>query len=130
MQENLPKTLPSFFWNFARPYRLFLLGLCFVACYWGIVNSLLPYVLKLIIDCVVESEADKTFIFDTVKYLVVLYIILWTGMASVMRLRDWISLRLFPALRKDIINAMFAYLNRHSYSYFQNNFAGSLSNKI
>lgn len=130
MQESSPKTLPSFFWNFARPYKLFLFGMCFVACYWGVVNSILPYVLKLIIDCVVEFEADKTFIFDAVKYLVAIYIILWIGMASVMRLRDWISLSLFPALRKDITNAMFAYLNRHSYSYFQNNFAGSLSNKI
>lgn len=130
MQESLPKTLPSFFWYFARPYKLFLFGMYFVACYWGIVNSILPYVLKLIIDCVIEFEADKPFIFDAVKYLVVLYIALWIGMASVMRLRDWISLHLFPALRKDITNAMFAYLNRHSYSYFQNNFAGSLSNKI
>ena len=130
MQESLPKTLQSFFWNFARPYKLFLFGICFVACYWGVVNSILPYVLKLIIDCVVEFEADKTFIFDAVKYLVVLYIALWIGMASVMRLRDWIHLRFFPALRKDITNAMFTYLNKHSYRYFQNNFAGSLSNKI
>ncbi|MBN9543585.1 MAG: ABC transporter ATP-binding protein, partial [Alphaproteobacteria bacterium] len=33
-------------------------------------------------------------------------------------------------IRRDIINSMFSYLNQHSMRYLQNNFAGSLSNKI
>lgn len=130
MQEKLPKTLLSFFWHFVKPYKIFLVGFLFVACYWAIANSMLPYVLKHIIDRAFELDSNREQIFDAVKYLALLYIALWTGMACVMRLLDWIKLRLFPAIREDIINAMFKYLNRHSYSYFQNNFAGSLSNKI
>ncbi len=39
-------------------------------------------------------------------------------------------LRAIPAIRQDIIVALFAYLKRHSHQYFQNHFAGSLLNKI
>ena len=127
---TLPKTLPAFFWHFVKPYKLFLCGFLFIASYWAVANSILPYVLKLIIDRTFEFDTDRALIFDAVKYLVILYITLWTGMACVMRLLDWVKLRLFPSIREDIINAMFKYLNKHSYSYFQNNFAGSLSNKI
>ena len=47
-----------------------------------------------------------------------------------MRLLDWVKLKLFPSLRQDVMSKMFAYLNQHSHDYFQNNFAGSLINKI
>ncbi len=47
-----------------------------------------------------------------------------------MRVLDWVRLKLFPSVRYDLVTAMFSYLNRHSHHYFQNHFAGSLSNKI
>src|SRR5262249_47450915 len=57
-------------------------------------------------------------------------ILLWIGICLNMRLLDWAKLRLFPSLRQDAMSGMFAYLNQHSHLYFQNNFAGSLINKI
>lgn len=130
MQERLPKTLLSFFWHFVKPYKLFLAGFLFIACYWAVANSMLPYVLKHIIDRAFELDSNREQIFDAVKYLALLYIALWTGMACVMRLLDWIKLQFFPAVREDITNKMYRYLSNHSHHYFQNNFAGSLSNKI
>ncbi|MBL0318615.1 MAG: ABC transporter ATP-binding protein [Alphaproteobacteria bacterium] len=46
------------------------------------------------------------------------------------RFYDYIVLKLLPNLRRDIQQQMLMYLEGHSYTYFQNNFAGSLSNKV
>lgn len=124
--EPLPKRLLPFFWHFIKPHKGFMGGLFLTGLLWGIHNSLSPYLLKLIIDAI----ASQTALTSAIWLPAVGYIAGWCIMALNFRGRDWIILRLFPAIRRDIINAMFAYLNRHSHSFLQNNFAGSLSNKI
>ena len=131
MIMNKPSnSLKKFLFDVIVPYKWFVMAMCFIALYWGINNSLAPYVLKLIIDKVVAFEGDKSAVLNAVKPYVVLYIVLWIGIAIDMRFLDWVRLKLFPALRYDIMTKMFAYLGGHSHRYFQNNFAGSLSNKI
>lgn len=102
----------------------------FIALYWAINNALAPYILKIIIDTVVAHEGSRPEVWDAVRPYVLFYIALWIGIAFDMRLLDWVKLRLFPSIRQDLMNKMFDYLTGHSYRYFQNNFAGSLSNKI
>lgn len=123
-------TLQQFFLKLIKPYQWYVIGLLFTATYWGVNNALAPYVLKLIIDKVSAFEGDKVDIFNAIQPLVILYLVLWVVIAIDMRLVDWIRLKLFPRLRYDIGDTMFSYLNQHSHRYFQNNFAGSLSNKI
>ena len=123
-------TLSKFFLNIIRPYKWYVVALFFTAFYWGINNALSPYVLKIIIDKVAAFEGDKSAIFNAVKPEIILYCVLWILIAVDMRSLDWIRLKLFPRVRYDIINTMYSYLNQHSHRYFQNNFAGSLSNKI
>lgn len=129
-KHPLPRTLLPFFWHFIKPYKWFLLGFILTGCYWSAANCMLPYVLKHIIDRVFELSDNRERVLDAVKYPALLYICLWTGMAIVMRLLDWIKLRFFPAIREDMTNSMYQYLSQHSHHYFQNNFAGTLSNKI
>lgn len=102
----------------------------FIALYWAINNALAPYILKIIIDTVVAHEGSRPEVWDAVRPYVLFYIALWIGIAFDMRLLDWVKLRLFPSIRQDLMNKMFDYLTGRSYRYFQNNFAGSLSNKI
>lgn len=102
----------------------------FTGLYWGINNSLSPYVLKLIIDKAVAFESDKLAVFHAVMPYCIIYLLLWIFIALDLRLVDWIRLKLFPSLRQDLVTNMFSYLNQHSHRYFQNNFAGSLANKI
>lgn len=123
-------SLNKFFLELVRPYKWYILALFFIALYWGINNSLQPYVLKLIIDKAVAFEGDKAAILNVIKPYVLLYVALWVLIAADMRLLDWVHLKLFPSIRNDIVTTMFAHLNKHSHRYFQNNFAGSLSNKI
>ena len=123
-------SLKNYFLDLLKPYKWYVVALFFAAFYWGINNTLAPYVLKLIIDKVAAFDGDKAAVVSAVKIYVLIYILLWILIALDMRFLDWVRLKLFPSLRYDIINKMFAYLNQHSYRYFQNNFAGSLSNKI
>lgn len=130
MMNNPSLSLKKFLVEVIKPYKWFIVAMCFIAFYWGINNSLTPYVLKLIIDKVVAFEGDKSAVLSAVMPYVVLYILLWVGVALDMRFLDWVRLKLLPSLRYDIMTKMFAYLEGHSHRYFQNNFSGSLSNKI
>lgn len=128
--NNLPKTLPAFFWHFIKPHKLYVVAMFGTGLIWGVQNSFTPYLLKSMIDIIADYSGDKADIFSVIKIPAIIYVVVWFFMAINFRVRDWIILRMFPAIRQNIINAMSAYLNRHSHTFIQNNFAGSLSNKI
>jgi ATP-binding cassette, subfamily B, bacterial len=130
VKNQSTRFLRKFLFDVIKPYKWQLVAMCFIALYWGINNSLEPYVLKLIIDKVVAFEGNKSAVLSAVFPYTLLYVALWAGVAMDMRFLDWIKLKLFPSIRYDIVTKMFAYLNQHSHRYFQNNFSGSLSNKI
>ena len=123
-------SLKYFLVNLAKPYKGLFSIIALVGLLWAFINTFLPYTLKLIIDHVVGYEGDKSNLFTTTQPYVFGYILLWTGLCINMRLLDWVKLKLFPNLREDVMSKMFSYLNQHSHHYFQNNFAGSLINKI
>lgn len=104
--------------------------MAFVGLFWAVTNAVLPYILKLIIDTVVGFQGDKHAVFAAVQPYMALYIIVWMSYGLNMRCLDWLKLKLFPNLRQDVMSTMFTYLNQHAHAYFQNNFAGSLINKI
>lgn len=123
-------SLTHFILQAIRPYKHYVFMFGFIALYWAINNALAPYILKIIIDTVVAHEGNRQEVWRAVRPYVLFYIALWIGIAFDMRLLDWVKLRVFPSIRQDLMNKMFDYLTEHSYRYFQNNFAGSLSNKI
>jgi len=127
---NTQISLKKFFLDLVKPYKWYVIGLLITSAYWGINNSLSPYVLKLIIDKAVALEGNKAEIFGALLPNIAIYILLWILISADMRLLDWIKLRFFPSIRYDLINNMFSYLNKHSHQFFQSNFSGSLSNKI
>lgn len=129
MKKN-QQSLTQFLFTLLKPYKLYLALFAFVGLFWAITNTLLPYILKIIIDKTVGFEGDKSAFFSAIQPYIVLYIIIWAGLGLDMRLLDWVKLKLFPSLRQDVMTRMFAYLNQHSHHYFQNNFAGSLINKV
>src|ERR1700678_2278861 len=130
MKNSPASSLKHFIINLVKPYKGWFSIIALVGLLWAFINTFLPYVLKLIIDHVVGFTGDKSTLFKTTEPYVLGYIALWIGLCINMRLLDWVKLKLFPTLREDAMSQMFSYLNQHSYHYFQNNFAGSLINKI
>lgn len=128
MQSSL--SLSRFLWSVIKPYKAYLCALFVIALYWGINNAVAPFFLKKIIDTAVAHSNNKTAFLSAVRLDVFIYMLLWVGISVAMRILDWVHLRLFPSIRQDLICNLFSYLGQHSYRYFQDNFAGSLSNKI
>lgn len=128
MTNHAPITVTRFIINSVKPYKAYLFLFAVIALVWAITNTMLPYTIKLIIDHAVDSPKD--IVLAAIQPFVMLYIGLWMVLCFNMRLLEWVKLKLFPSLRQDAMSSMFAYLNQHSHRYFQNNFAGSLINKI
>lgn len=123
-------SLTKFILHLLKPYKAYLAIFAFVGLFWAVTNTLLPYTLKIIIDTVIGFQGNKAFVLAAIEPYIFLYVCLWGILCVDMRLLDWAKLKLFPSLRQDTIAQMFAYLNQHSHHYFQNNFAGSLINKV
>jgi ATP-binding cassette, subfamily B, bacterial len=130
MKPSKKLSLTIFIGGLLKPYRLYLVVFLFIGLFWAIINTLLPYTLKIIIDKIVSFQGDDSSAFLAIQPNIIFYVILWIGLCLNMRLLDWAKLQLFPSLREDSMNQMFSYLGQHAYAYFQNNFAGSLINKI
>lgn len=126
----LPKSLFNFLWQFLRPYRLTFAGMVLAVFLYALLTSINPYMLKLIIDGVVQQEGTAENLFEIVWVPVVLFILVYQAMDLSWAMYDYFKLKTLPKVREDIINSMFNYLQHHSYSYFQRQFSGSLSNKI
>ncbi len=127
---KLPKTITPFFFHFLRPYKRYIVGLFLVSVLWSLHVSLLPYALKLLVDRVSTFQGDSSEFFNIVKWPALGYIGLSLALGMTFRFYDFLLMRFLPNLKRDVQHAMFTYLENHSYGYFQNNFAGSLSNKV
>jgi ATP-binding cassette subfamily B protein len=92
--------------------------------------SLSPYIVKVIIDRVTDTIVHPEDLYSTVLAPTIAYVLLSFSVVLVFRGYDLLMLKVIPRLKADIVSEMFDYLQHHSYSYFQQNFSGNLSNKI
>lgn len=123
-------SLTHFMLNLVKSYKRLFALIALIGLLWAFINTLLPYTLKLIIDHVASFTGNKDGLLKTIQPYAFAYIAFWVALCINMRFLDWVKLKLYPNLRADVMNGMFSYLNQHSHQYFQNNFAGSLMNKI
>jgi ATP-binding cassette subfamily B protein len=117
--------LINFSWAIFKPYRLYISFMLFTGILWGVYVSLSPYLLKIIIDNLAENKAASA-----VYLPAIIYVLLYFFMAVNFRALDWIKYKILPPIKKDTAMIMFDYIKHHSHDFFQNNFAGSMSNKV
>ena len=124
------KSLISFIWKFLRlqPWSFFFIF--FLSLIWSVDSTVWPYLLRLIIDTLTQHETDRLGAWESLKWLLVAGVCLWTTVEVCFRSRDFLRARAFPKLEADIRMAMFDHIQHHSPKYFNEHFAGSLSNKI
>lgn len=130
IDETLPKTLGAFVWRYLRHKKWCLVGFFFIALIFAIEMSLSPYLLKVIIDRVVQHANDPSRLIHVIMLPVGIYASMSVILNLTFRLYDYINLRLYPYLKSEIDKDMFAYVLNHSYTFFQNNFAGSITKKL
>lgn len=123
-----PLTARSFIWQTLKPFRLLLIALVIINTFWALDLCVRPYILKLILDAVSSTPAEA--VVKTAWLPIAAYIGITLFHVAILRCYDYVTLRLMPALRQGVTTDLTAYVLNHSYSFFQNNFAGSLANKI
>ena len=96
---------------------------------WAVELSIAPYILKVILNLVAQNSNIN--IFELLATPVLCYMILNIVMATSYRLYDYfVNIKMIPDLRSNMANEALGLLIDKSHNYFQNNFSGSLANKI
>ncbi|OGT63091.1 MAG: hypothetical protein A3E85_03870 [Gammaproteobacteria bacterium RIFCSPHIGHO2_12_FULL_45_12] len=130
IEPYLPNTLTALIWRYLKNRKLYLAGFFIVALVWASEMSLSPYLLKVIIDDVIQFSQNQTKLISAILIPAALYISMSIILNVTFRLYDYINLRLNPEIKAAVSKDMFTYLMEHSHTFFQNNFSGSLSRKI
>lgn len=129
-KPELQITLLLFIWSYLKKKKLYLFLFIFIAIICSVEVSLSPYLLKVIIDRVSNLSGDSEELLINLLIPVILYILISLILNINFRIYDYASLRLYPKLKSDITKDMYSYLIKHSDTFFQNSFSGSLTKKI
>jgi ATP-binding cassette subfamily B protein len=127
---TLPNTLGAFIWRYLRNQKIYLAGFALVAIMGAVEISLGPYLLKVMINTVIQYSADLPKLLAAITFPAALYILLPMIETCELSLRSYFNLKLFPAMKAAVGKDVFTYLLHHSYAFFQNTFTGSLTKKI
>ncbi len=128
--NDVPKTLFAFIRYSLRPYRALVIGLLCTDLAWSLLGTLGPYAIKMLIDNANAWTSASQPDINMLIWPAALYVLVNVLLGINFRINDGFSRSLLPRLHASITHTMFAYLKNHSHRFFQDHFAGSLSNKI
>ncbi len=112
-----------------RPFKWQVILMYFIPLAWAIDHSLTPYMIKIIVDRIAVAPAEN--VFEHLATPAVSYIVILFFMVCIHRLYDYlVEIALVPNLHKKINDSSFEVLLGKSHHYYQNNFSGSLGNKV
>lgn len=130
MSQALPTHLPSFFCYFLKrqKWKFFFSQLGSLS--WTIDHTLWPVVFMFLIDALTNHNESRDNIFSVISPILVAGAFLWILVEFGFRVSGILFAHTIPKLEADVRMAVFDYVQRHSYRYFTDQFAGTLSNKI
>jgi ATP-binding cassette subfamily B protein len=130
MSSTLPNAVTPFIWRFVKTYPFGFFAIFITCLAWTIDQTVWPYLFKELIDGLLAYEGDKSGIWHYLLPLLLSWGGLWLTIELGFRLQGMFMAFYFPKVAADARMAMFSYVQGHSYHYFSDNFAGSISNKI
>jgi len=126
MKKNL--TAFTFLLNSIKPFKFYVGLHLFVVLYNAIDLSLWPYISKLLVDKLTLTPHEQAF---SEAWPLGLLLIFFTFLPGIIwRFSDYAWMHLTPLMKKKITNDAMDYTLQHSHNFFQNNFSGSLANKV
>lgn len=128
--RSLPKALLPFLWHFIKEQWPWILTAQIFALAWSLDHTLWPYIIMLLIDGITNFTGDKANMWHVLSFPVLMGASLWITTEIFNRLSGFIMAYRVPKFEASIRMGMFDYVQRHSYSYFSDRFAGSIANKI
>lgn len=122
------KKTSSFILEMIAPFKWLIAGQFLVCIIWGIDLSLRPYILKTILDKI--TVLTPSLAYEAIKKPAYLYIFLTFFIVLAFRFLSYVCLKIYPPLKKNINTKMMNIMMDQSHDFYQNQFAGSISNKI
>jgi len=108
----------------SKPYRWYLYSTIFAIFIVSINTNLKPYLIKLIIDTIADSNKSH------IEIIVIVYAFSEILRISSWRFVDWAIAKYVPLFTTHIISTLINHINHYSYTFFQNNLSGSIVAKI
>lgn len=123
-----PKTAFTFLLSAIKPFKFYVGLHIFVVLYNAIDLSLWPYISKILVDRLATAPHEQII---AVSWPIALLLIFFTFLPNIIwRICDFSWRELNPSLRKKITVETMDYAMGHSHNFFQNNFSGSIANKV
>lgn len=111
-----------------REFKWLTTGQILVAIFWAVDLSLRPYLLKVILDRLLNIGPEQKL--DIILLPVSLYILVLVISDTMLRIENFIWLKLNSGLKCHIAQKLMDKMTAHSYTFYQNNFSGSIANKV
>ena len=129
MNNITSKQVAFYIINAIKPFPLSIFSMVMAAAIWAIDLSLRAYLLKVILNRLASSEQHN--IFANLIIPISLYLGLYLLLSVSFRLYNYfVDIQMIPALRAKIANNALELLLDKSQNFYQNNFSGSLTNKV
>lgn len=128
MKNNTRKTL-SIYLKSAKKYKFSAISSHLAMISTTIIGLISPLYLRNLLD-LISSGGDKSAILSQAFGIVKIIFLLEIGNLILWRVVDFCINNFQTRVIADLSNKCFAYLHRHSYSYFNNNFGGSLVKRV
>jgi len=125
------KELLRFIWTSLRTQKwIFFFIFLLDAITWPCDSLIWPYILNLCVNIFTQFDADRAAAWADLTTPVIWAIILSFSVEISSRTMGFLLAKVMPKLQADLRMNMFDHVTHHSPRYFNENFAGSLSNKI
>lgn len=127
--NGIPTTPLRFLWYLGSKYK-FLGTVSFLLVFFGeTLNVLIFYISSRLVDnfTLATSLAEQK---EVLIFWGGLFLVVSAGNSFLYRLSGFTAIGWIIKFHKDGYDELYAYLSRHSHSYFSNRFGGALSNKI
>lgn len=130
MQLKKISNLNAFFWYFIKLHKYKFISLFLTSSLYAISTSFSPYLIKVIVDNIVQFKGDPKDIYSVVLIPSILYILLRILLSVFMRVENIIQIYTIPQIKAQIREYMFKHTLKHSYGFFQEIMSGSIANQI
>lgn len=126
--KNQTKKTFKIYWENILNYKKSTFGILIAVIGAGVTNSLVPVFYKNFFNNLTGNQPKN------VLYTNLLFILLTIGILELLRWACWRTVNFLVMFMEshvmaDLSNKCFAYLHKHSFSYFNNNFTGSMVKK-
>lgn len=129
MKNNNTKDTLKIYWWATLKYKYSVLAVLLSVIGGVVVGAVVPLYFKKFFDLLASGQ-DKTIVVNGLIGVLITIAFLEAAGWVFWRLSNFIADYYQPKVFSDLANMCFAYLHKHSYSYFTDNFGGSLMKKV